>query len=338
MKILICDDEPSRAEEAKKKIGYRADVEMLAGENLRDELSQFFDSIPSFFDGNMEKNCKFNGYDILVFDNNLTGLKLKGARLTAETIIGYLRAFTDVPYIISLNKNPHVDFDLRYLFGDYQSLADLALNTRHLSSERLWDGKSEGKFSPWYWPGIKDAAHRRRNQIDFVAKNLEMSIWEALEFPSLEYEYLSLRARSRFPSDIDIREASFVDFIKSSHILPPAEIEELSKLAEEGNELARSAIYRISAYEVDRWIRRDVLATQDVLIDLPHLIIQMPFLLGDNANNIDCWNAALKYEEPPFGLNEKFYKRYLVSARFSHDIWVPSQFLSVNSQPFDFLE
>ncbi len=341
MNILILDDNERNARNTESKIisqesAYReitpnGRVKLLFDKQSKKELTNFlsndfFAAVSSILKGSeVTENGKLDWideFDVLMIDNNLTDLSLSGVMLTAESIIGYLRAFTDVPYIISLNKNPLVDFDLRYLFGDYQSISDLALNSRHLSSRKLWGEKSEAKFSPWYWPHIKAAVKRRREQIDFVASNLENSVWETLGFPSMEYEYLSLRARSRFLPDIDIRETSFIEFFKSSHILPPAEIEKINKLANKGNELARKAIYRISAYEVDRWLRRDVLAAQDVLIDLPHLLAQMPFLLGDKVNNIECWNAALEYKDPPFGLNEKFYKKHLIAAHFSHNLWV----------------
>ena len=214
-------------------------------------------------------------------------MELDGARLTAETIIGYLRAFTDVPYIVSLNKNLHVDFDLRYLFGDYQSLADLALNTEHLSNGRLWDEESRDVFAPWYWPRIVDAVARRREQIDFLAKKFERLVWKALDFPPEADDYLSLRAKSRLSSrEPDLREASFEVFFDSSSALPPAEIEKLKKLAGQDVEFAQRAVRQMSASEVDRWIRRDVLGPQDVLIDLPHLVAQIA---------VPAWRERTRY-------------------------------------------
>lgn len=328
MKILICDDKLKQAEKTKREIISRGSVKTLAGEDLKETLTSFLGSVSSVLGGSAgtdsELERPFDGLDVLIVDNNLTDLQMDGARLTAETIIGYLRAFTDTPYIISLNKNPHVDFDLRYLFGDYQSLADLALNTRHLSNRRLWEGKSDGKFAPWYWPRLEDVAARRSKQDTFIEENFERPVWEALGFPEEAGEYLSLRAKSHLSlADQNEREASFEVFLDTSRTLPPAEIKLLKDLASKENTSARRAVNRISAYEVDRWLRRDVLGTQDVLIDLPHLLSQMPFLLGDNADKLDCWNAVLASEESPFGLHERLYEEHLIPARFNHDMWVP---------------
>ena len=321
MKILICDDKLEQAERTEREIASRGSVELLSDENLKQALTSFFGSVPSILNGTAVSDSEFDGYDVLIVDNNLTELQLDGARLTAETIIGYLRAFADTPYIISLNKNLRVDFDLRYLFGDYQSLADLALNTEHLSSHRLWGGKSEGDFAPWYWPRIADAANRKKKQIEFIADNFNRPVWEALGFPKDANEYLSLQARSPL-SSIEGKEweTSFNSFFNRSRALPPAEIAKLATVQEQS---AKKAVHRISAYEVDRWLRRDVLGAQDVLIDLPHLVAQMPFLLGAKANNLEHWNEVLQYEKPTFGLNEQLFQTHLARAIFSHSMWVP---------------
>ena len=328
MKILICDDKEDNAQKTEQEIGTLGGVKLLADKELEETLTSFLSYVSTVLDGRASTGNKsvdsFDGFDVLIVDNNLTELKLGGARLTAEAIIGYLRAFTDTPYIISLNKNPHVDFDLRYLFGDYQSLADLALNTAHLSNRRLWGRKSVGDFAPWYWPSVADAADRRREQIEFIAENFDRPVWEVLGFPPEAANYLSARAKSRIPSkDGGMWEASFEGFFESSRVLPPAEINTLKELAEEQSDFARKAVCQVSAYEIDRWIRRDVLGAQDVLIDLPHLVAQMPFLLGGKANNLDHWNEVSEYEEPAFGLDEQLFEKHLVPAKFSHNMWVP---------------
>ena len=331
MKILICDDKKDNAQKTAQEIGSHGEVKLLADRELEETLTSFLSYVSTVLDGRESAGNKsvdsfdgFDGFDVLIVDNNLTELKLGGARLTAEAIIGYLRAFTDTPYIISLNKNPHVDFDLRFLFGDYQSLADLALNTRHLSNRRLWDGKSEGDFAPWYWPRIAGASARRRKQVEFNAENFDRPVWEALGFPPEAENYLSLRAKSRFLSTgKNMWEVSFEGFFESSRVLPPAEINTLMKLAKKQNEFARKAIFQVSAYEIDRWLRRDILGTQDVLIDLPHLLAQMPFLLGENANKLDRWNRVLTSQGPPYGLDEKLFEEHLIPARFELDMWVP---------------
>ena len=278
MRILVCDDRPSQCRRTMTAIGSKGEVTELAGDGMKGALTALFEGISKLLNGDgksEEWECpgEFTGYEVAIVDNDLTVLGLQGARLTAETIIGYLRAFTDIPYIVSLNKNVHVDFDLRYMFGDYQSLADLALNTKHLRNDRLWRNETTDEFAPWYWPRLADAANRRREQVRFLETRFEESVWETMGFPVEAEEYLSLRARSPLSStERDAREAPFEVFFDTSRTLPPSEIKKLKELASQEADFARKALRQVAAYEVDRWMRRDVLGTQDVLIDLAHLV------------------------------------------------------------------
>ena len=330
MRALVCDDRLAQCDQTTRAIGSRSEVTPLAGDAMKDALTELFEGIAQLLNGDgkpEEWQCpsEFRGYDVAIVDNDLTVLELAGARLTAETIIGYLRAFTEIPYIVSLNKNLHVDFDLRYLFGDYQSLADLALNTRHLENDRLWSTEAREEFAPWYWPRLAQAADRRREQIGFLETRYDEPVWKAMRFPVEAEEYLSLRARSVLSStERDAREASFEAFFDASRALPPSEIKKLKELSlREDAGFARAAVLRIAAYEVDRWIRRDVLGTQDVLIDLAHLVAQMPFLVGQNAGDLDCWNKVIECEDPPFGLDGPLFEEHLGPAVFDQSMWVP---------------
>ena len=149
MKILVCDDERTRGEKTRKAIATGTDHEtrLLAGDELTKQIRSLFDRAASTLTHNSSMastRSEFENeeYDIAILDNNLSELDIRTARHTAESIAGYVRAFWKIPYIVSLNKNPHVDFDLRYLVGDYQTHADLALNDKHLSISTLWTGIS----------------------------------------------------------------------------------------------------------------------------------------------------------------------------------------------------
>ena len=87
-------------------------------------------------------------------------------------------------------------------------------------------------------------------------------------------------------------------------------------------EATRRIVSHVVAAEIEKWFRHDVLAPQDVLVDVPHLLMRMPFLLGAGTSNIDRWNNAIRETEPPYGLDESVFERILVDSVFTEQVWL----------------
>src|SRR5712691_12433141 len=191
MRVLVCDDIEDRGRELIAQIeeaGQAIDISHRLDKELKGALEGLFERVESCLEDPKKyrtgKKLVFDDMDVVIIDNNLANLHIKGTRLTAESIAGYVRAFTGAPYVVSVNKNPNVDFDLRYLVGDYATHADLALNTKHLSNRALWTGNSAGAtdgFIPWYWPCLNTIAGRRREQIAFVKAHLDKPVFSSLD-------------------------------------------------------------------------------------------------------------------------------------------------------------
>lgn len=347
MRILVADDRKDNGEEIVESIraGYpAAAIDTIWDVELRDLLENLFARVDAAFqrpgDWTPGGKLPFDDADIVILDNNLAHLKIKGARLTAESIAGYVRAFTHAPYVVSLNKNP-VDFDLRYLVGGYQTNADLALNTVHLSNKGLWSGRVEDArdgFLPWYWPRLLDVAQRRRAQIDFVRDRYAERVFSALGIPDSAYEYLSLHAKGALSpvaetDDVDVEDGKKIDAITFSDVfsgrgersIPGAEERELlSSHAAVANPEIRQVLARVVAGDIDLWFRRDVLGPQEALVDVPHLIARMPFLAGPGKKTTSDWNNLLAATGVPYGFEKRIHEEHLARTRFSLDVWVPS--------------
>lgn len=341
MKILLCDDQTERRDEFVGAIrsGGQLEPNVLLGSDLTEELKSLFEYVKGCL--NDPRNCKpdkkfvFDDMDIVILDNNLAHLEVAGARLTAESIAGYIRAFTKARYVISLNKNPDVDFDLRYLVGDYSTRADLALNTPHLKNRALWSGKpeeAEEGFRPWYWPNLSEVASRRQKQIDFVMERLDALVLDALGFDSEAIEFLSLHARGALYPDAD--ESIPFDKMTFSHVFLGRDRSLPSKYEREGivktakdNVALRQIIARVVAADIDLWFRRDVVGPQESLVDLPHLLARFPFLLGERAKNIAEWNKCISANAPPYGLEKTIYEEHLAKREFKRefDFWLPAR-------------
>ena len=339
MKILVCDDIRNRGERNRREIAAAdtgLDTELLAGDALKAEIHGLFDraeavlSNPESATTGSERPKFSSDFDVVIMDNNLSALKVDGARHTAESIAGHVRAFGNIPYIVSLNKNPHVDFDLRYLVGDYQTHADLALNDKHLSNRALWTGNpndAKDDFLPWYWPALNNAAERRREQTAFVAEHLDEPILKSMGFPAPATNDLSRHARGALSPDAAlVSKVTFMKFfVTACRSLPiRADRAKLAKAAS-ASDMARRVVARVVAGELDRWVRRDLLGPQDSLVDVPHLLMRMPFLLGRDVNDPARWNDAVMENEEPYGLSDDLYRNHLLGAKFLlHEVWTKS--------------
>jgi hypothetical protein len=346
MKILVCDDEKLRGDEIAKSVleGCNIKPDTLLDKGLAEQFKAFYEAVNPCLDN--PSNCKaqpdvqFNDADIIILDNNLATLNSEGARLTAESFIGHIRTFASAPYIISLNKNPEVDFDLKYLVGDDQTQADVALNMKHLANPALWTGNQStavSGFLPWYWPRLDSVAERRRSQIQFVLEHLDSPLLESLGFPDEAIPFLSRHAGGTLSSTVvldatevkgvPIRELTFLQiFTETERSLPvQKERKELAKAASD-NKLIQEIIARDVAARIDLWLRKDVVGPQDALVDLPHLLVRLPFLLGDKASDVNEWNRAITIQTPPYGLEKELYEAHLANNQFSsdYDFWLPS--------------
>jgi len=358
MRVLVCDDVPEQLDQTVSalKAGGILEEEIVAPDKayLEEQITGLFQYVREYLKA-LENHGEvpttsppFDDFDIIFLDNNLSHLDIGGARITAETIAGYIRTYSKKPpYIVSLNKNPEVDFDLRYLIGDYFTTADLALNTNHLSNRGLWTGHPDdalGGFLPSYWPKLLDEPNRRRKQVVFINKNLDMPIFKAMGIPEETTRFISRHAtgfispEAEYVSDSIDGEDSDTTSVTKVTFRKFFEYRNRSVSAKEDRDLllgdmdsksssaatSREYVARAIAADIDLWIRRDLLAPQDALVDLPHLLVRMPFLLGSKAADISSWNLAIQEENTPYGLEEDLFDRHLRPSSVAQDFWVPA--------------
>lgn len=350
MKVLICDDKEHDCNAAVESINgleiSDLQVESKCSGDLTNTLGEFFKEIKNQ-NARLPVRSIFDDYDIVLLDNNLSALEISGARLTAEAIAGYIRAYSKATYIISLNKNPDVDFDLRYLVGDYSTIADLALNTPHLQNKALWTGNlddADSGFKPWYWPTLLSEPTRRSEQIRFVKANFDAPVFEALGFDSELTHYISRHAIGTLSQDALYQatdandsatsvwpdEITFVQFfLGRSRSLASKDERALigAYSSENGGDLSSGGleiVSRVVAADIDLWFRRDPIAPQDALVDVPHLLLRLPFLLGSRVDEIEAWNDTIAKPDPPFALGQDIDDGFLHTARLVHSMWSPS--------------
>ena len=336
--ILVCDDERIGFEQVEDALGKGHQIKGLVGAELKKGIEMLLEEVSRMLSGEDDSGNEevshaihdvFGCVDVAIIDNNLSALKIRGARYTAEALIRYFRAFTNVAYIISLNKNSDIDFDLRYLTGDYQSHADLALNTEHLSNHVLWrdhldeaDIRSD-PFAPSYWPNLDRVSDLRLELVRNIERRLDRPVLDVLGLRDrLPLEMLSRRAKwvlsPHAMGDSELRDITCLQFFSTScRSWTPEDRSILLKKAST-NSVAAGAIARTVAADLEKWIRRRILAPQDVLVDLPHLLARMPFLLGRAAADLNRWNDAILGTEEPYGIVPEIYREFIAPAKFDN--------------------
>ena len=349
MKVLVCDDLPANRPEFLHAVE-RAEqpgltVQRLPSTDLKKHLTTLIDGADEILSENgdpreLPETIFSEGIDLVILDNNLAHLGISGARHTAESIAGYIRAFSSASFILSVNKNPEVDFDLRYLVGDYSTRTDLAINLPHLSNPALWTHlqvDAKNGFLPWYWPKLLGIGENRQRKIGYISENLDQSVCGAFGITLELFQSLSRQGRSLLSQAEETRaegsvletnfglNANFSEvFLASSRSLPNKDDRQiLLDYIAQGEEWARLVVARVVAADIDFWFRRDVLGPQELLVDVPHLLMRMPFLLGERAGQLENWNAAVlgANEGAPFALDESLFETYLAGARFIHEVW-----------------
>ena len=332
MKVLLCDDDPERGATALDTIRSCDVVDEavpIFGKRLRCELQRVFSRVDwvlgrSRRQDYTDQTTVFDAEDVdlAIVDNNLSSLDIPGARLTAEGIVGYLRAFTSVPYFISLNKNRALDFDLRRLNGDDDSVADLALKLEHFECKGLWDrhvGQPSDPFLPWYWPALAEAPRRRRAQIERVREGLQEPILPTLDLPVDHRQYLSGRAIDALcPQGGDVERVTFQAFFENACRSLPVAQDRKQMASSNRDDESLTAIARVVAAELEAWLRREILAPQELLVDLPHLLVRYPFLLGDGAGTLENWNEAMTRTDLSWAAP---FEQVLEEAKWKDAIW-----------------
>ena len=255
---------------------------------------------------------------ILIVDNDLFGLPTLND-LSAETVANRVGVYTDCAYIVVLNLNLDVDFDLT-LLGHPASKADMHTNERFVADVGLWRKcpREGGAFRPWHWPLLPQAAALYDARVKELVALLgsddkDVPILDYFDFDDGSRRRLSRPARAFLHPKLPTHKVSFAQFIEGN-----AQAVSLRDGARISTRNDVSKIARIGARRIATWLARYVVGPQDVMIDLPHLIEMMPFVMADDGrDDIASWNACAMLDAAPVWL-----KARLGPGRFGRENWM----------------
>ena len=234
--------------------------------------------------------CVFDDTDILLLDYDLLYLDEGNARHTGESLARLARVFSAAQVVVVVNQFRDAQFDLS-LRGHLASHADLNLDAALLDARGLWADPPWDGFRPWHWHTLYRAVDAQRARQAWVEHHWDSPIVDALNMRDDDLCRLSESAVGFLGWDSrdwqQLRGRRFKDFV-----CQPANGRDAAAIAD-----SRVAAARFVAARIGKWLERQVLAPQDALVDLPHLIQRFPFLLGDDIAELGAWNVALHGSE-----------------------------------------
>ncbi|GAA0672580.1 hypothetical protein FHT00_001702 [Sphingomonas insulae] len=296
-RIAVCDDNPSLAADWQKQIakavGSGVDVERI--EDARAQFRNLLTRIPTSENSSSDKvETQFDQADILVVDYDLLEIDAQNARHTGEGFARMARLYSDCAFVVVMNQ--FVDkamFDLE-MRGHLESFADLNIDSSLIGSQTLWGGQRDGAtFAPWTWPDIGKVIDNRGNLTSGLLDAFDQPILDVLQFPERHVSALSDEAVGFLSNQVtnadDLQKLSVRKFLMQS-----TEHKEVARAIESNKRRAMAA----TVARLSKWYSRAVVGPQNVLVDVPHLLQRMPFLmrpeLGDPLD-IATWNRAIVF-------------------------------------------
>lgn len=294
--VLICDDEPALSADWVRRVRAVAPedrftvLEAPTNENIRDAIRVLIKRRNASRDGQVKPadTCLFDGIDVLVVDYDLLHVDENNARYTGEGVARLARTFANSRVIVVLNQYPEAQFDLS-LRGHMVSHADLNIDAGLLDNAGLWAPPPWDGFRPWAWEAPDVAVARKNAQINALVKGgLKQSIVATIGMTSEDATRLSDGAFGFIAPEAsnfaELSEQTFEAFLATT-------TEGRDAHAMVGSDLTAAA--RFAAARVGKWIERELLGPQDVLVDIPHLLQRFPFLVPGDYTDPEAWNAVI---------------------------------------------
>lgn len=303
MKVRVCDDVNEMAQEWSSEIrGVVSDnVDVATVKDARDEISSLIRRKVAVEkkENPTEHPSMFDTTDVLVVDYDLVHLDEDGSRTTGEGIARLVRSYSNCGSVAVLNQFKGSQFDLG-LRGHLDSFADLNLDADLIGNPAIWKPvDADGSFNPTTWTplpmicelGRKLSEKFRQNGLEQpLAPVLGLSADAATRLSDTAFEFLDLDAET---AD-DLVRVTLESFLKRS-------------LGVRQFELNVPYHFDFAAFRLIKWLERAVLRPMNVLIDLPHLIDRLPFLIDESAIDISeprNWTEAISNPEKYLHLSE----------------------------------
>ena len=292
--VLVCDDDVDLAAGWSEEIRQVAPAQYEIGpaptrDDVRDGTKEILLRRGAARDGEPREQleCLFDGVDILLIDYDLVHIDDDNAQHTGESVARLVRTFSDCTVAVVLNQFPGVHFDLS-LRGHITSHADLNIDVDLIANPGLWHSPPWEGFRPWYWQTLARAVDSQRAREEIVASAMAKPILDCFRMQAEDASRLSDSAFAFVAPDAEdfpaLQAKTFESFLSMT-----ADGRDAASLLDTNPAAAASFV----AARLGKWLEREVLGPQDVLVDVPHLLQRYPFLMGEAVSDVGAWNNTI---------------------------------------------
>jgi hypothetical protein len=277
-RVLILDDEEQVEEAIRSKLP--SAIAKQASTVKPNEIARLVSTLGGRIESVRKSSRKeetetpFDLADIFIVDYDL--VKAVGEDYLTGEMVAYLaRCYSTCGIIVGLNqfhRSPTFDLSFR---AELNSFADLNISASDLKNLGLWRPDGWKGYRPWAWPVLPQLVELFRQRVADVARVDigKTTVVDFLQLPTSVVERLPISSLEQLGSSRTRPEMATLKDILASR--------ELGFRGKEAENRKPAPVYdaRIIAARLARWLN-NVLATQDVLVDAPHLVERCPSALG----------------------------------------------------------
>lgn len=303
LRIVVCDDDADRVHDWAGRVGDCAKkatvvplepVEFAAAvRDLKVRMTNAKSGAASHSDGAETLDTA----DVLILDSDLTPDRdsktgddpddLVATHLASQVgreVAHLARAYSTAGAIVVVNQGAKTrTFDLT-LNRFHNGTADVYVTDDELDNVGLWDPTGHSGYRPWAWPdllrlpaAIREAAEGS-GLTDRVMSTLGLDgSWVADSLLTRQIESIDLNDAA------DAETITFRDIVQTSSFGLGLRPKELTSPAQQ---------VRVAVCGTRHWLERMVLPSQNILVDLPHLLQRQPWLVTDRED-LTAWNRLV---------------------------------------------
>lgn len=306
-KVLVCDDDPVRAASWVSQLddllaGAEGDFETayLSAGDLGEAVGALHARIKRTKAGRAldrsDAAKPLDQADILIIDSDLTpdaSVKIDpdSEQVIDDNLVGeygsnvarLARAYSTAGVLVVVN---HIykqrTFDLTMTrFADLP--ADAYIAATDLDNAALWRGTPAGGFRPWAWPNL--SVLRQPDATMLPGASLDSTVLVSIGLGSTDADLVDDKQWERLsfdlgnPADVTLRHVA---------MSPSFGIGPIADATTQDDQLLR-----VGKSAVRRWLEHVVLPSQNVFVDLPHLLQDRPWLAGGARKDAEALSALL---------------------------------------------